>query len=94
MQDASRRQLLQPGRVRTLDFQSQKLTSRLLGPGSRIVAVVGVPKVPHIQINYGTGRDVSSESIADAGEPLRIRWQAGSYFELGVRGAAELARHQ
>lgn len=93
MQDPTHRQLLQPGRARTLEFQSQKLTSRLLAPGSRIIAVVGVPKIPHIQINYGTGRDVSSESIADAGEPLRIRWQAGSYFELGVREAAESVQH-
>ncbi len=94
MQDASRRQLLQPGRPRTLEFQSQKLTSRLLAPGSRIVAVVGVPKSPYIQINYGTGHDVSAESIADAGRPLRIRWQTGSYFELGVREAAETMRIQ
>jgi uncharacterized protein len=65
------------------------LTSRLLSPGSRIVAVVGVPKVPDIQVNYGTGRDVSSESIADAGEPLRIRWSADSYLELGIRGKLE-----
>jgi len=92
MQDATRRRLLQPGRPRTLEFQSQTLTSRLLAPGSRIVAVVGIPKLPDIQINYGTGRDVSTESIADAGDPLQIRWQAGSYFELGVRGEPDRAR--
>ena len=89
MQDATHRRLLQPGRSRTLEFQSQKLTSRLLAAGSRIVAVVAVPKVQQIQINYGTGRDVSVESIADAGEPLRIRWQGESYFELGVQGDSE-----
>jgi hypothetical protein len=86
MQDRTHRHLLGPGRPHTLEFQSQTLTARLLPPGSRIVAVVGVPKVPYIQINYGTGRDVSSESIADAGEPLQIRWLAGSYLELGIRG--------
>ncbi|WP_426663410.1 CocE/NonD family hydrolase [Rhodanobacter aciditrophus] len=91
MQDRTRRHLLKPGQPRTLRFQSQMLTARLLTPGSRIVAVVGVPKVPSIQINYGTGHDVSSESIADAGEPLRIRWSTGSYLELGMRGSLAFA---
>jgi putative CocE/NonD family hydrolase len=91
MQDRTHRHLLQPGRPHTLEFQSQTLTARLLTSGSRIVAVVGVPKVPYVQINYGTGRDVSSESIADAGEPLRIRWSSDSYLELGIRGKLEFA---
>ncbi|GLQ45940.1 hypothetical protein GCM10007862_09910 [Dyella lipolytica] len=92
MQDRTHRQLLQPGQPRVLEFQSQTLTSRLLTQGSRIVAVIGVPKVPDIQINYGTGGDVSSESIADAGAPLRIRWSADSYVELGIRGAPDFAQ--
>ena len=89
MQDRTQRHLLQPGRPCTLKFQSQTLTARLLTPGSRIVAVVGVPKVPSVQINYGTGRDVSSESIADAGEPLRIHWLPDNYLELGTDGTLE-----
>ncbi|HUA78761.1 MAG TPA: CocE/NonD family hydrolase [Dyella sp.] len=93
MQDRTHRQLLTPGKPYALHFQSQTVTSRRLMPGSRIVAVVGVPNVPQIQINYGTGRDVSAESIADAGEPLRIRWSPGSYLELGTRGNAEFAQH-
>ena len=76
---------LQPGKARTLAFTSQMLTARRLAAGSRIVAVVGVPKQPRSQINYGTGGDVSAESIADAKEPLRIRWAVGSYLEIGVR---------
>jgi len=47
--------------------------------------VVGVPKSQSIQINYGTGRNVSDESIVDAGKPLVVRWSAGSYLEIGVR---------
>jgi len=85
MQDRTRRHLLRPGRTQVLSFQSQTLTARLLAPGSRIVAVVGVPKRPYVQINYGTGGAVSDESIADAGRPLRIRLMPQSYFELGVR---------
>jgi putative CocE/NonD family hydrolase len=85
MVDRSHRRLLTPERPTSLGFQSQTLTARLLAPGSRIVAVIGVPKRPGLQINYGTGRDVSDESIVDAKTPLRIRWFAGSYLELGAR---------
>jgi hypothetical protein len=91
MKDRSHRQLLQPGRTTTLDFTSQTLTSRMLMPGSRIVAVIGVPKVPGIQINYGTGRDVSTESVKDANVPLRIQWLPTSYLELGMRGKMDFA---
>lgn len=85
MADRSRRQLLRPGRSQTLAFTSQTLTARLLAPGSRILAVIAIPKRPDTQINYGTGRAVSDESIADAGKPIEIRWRLGSYFDLGIR---------
>jgi putative CocE/NonD family hydrolase len=83
--DRSRRHLLQPGRIQTLAFESDRMTSRLVSAGSRIVAVVGVLKQPDYQINYGTGKEVSEESIADAGEPLNVRWRNDSYVELKVR---------
>jgi hypothetical protein len=49
------------------------------------VIVLSIVKNPLQQINYGTGGDVSDESVADAGEPLSIRWLAGSFVELPVR---------
>jgi uncharacterized protein len=33
-------------------------------------------------VNYGTGKDVSDESVADAGEPLTIDILSGSYIEI------------
>jgi putative CocE/NonD family hydrolase len=83
MADRSHRHLLTPGQPTLLDFESQMLTARQLAAGSRIVAVVAVPKQPEIQINYGTGRDVSDESIADAKEPLLLTFGPSSYLELG-----------
>ena len=85
MADRTRRQLLRPGVRQTLAFESWMVMGHRLAAGSRIVALVGVPKQPEFQINYGTGGDVSRESIADAGEPLRISFQRGSYLELGTR---------
>jgi putative CocE/NonD family hydrolase len=85
MADRSHRALLQPGIPQTLIFESQTVTARLLAAGSRIIAIVAVPKTTDIQINYGTGRDVSDESIADAKMPLRIRFLQDSYLDIGVR---------
>lgn len=83
--DPAIRQLLAPGRRDTLDFRAQRLVSRQFQPGSRIVLVIGPIKGPQQQINYGSGKDVNDETIADAGEPLEIRWLGGSYIELPVR---------
>jgi predicted acyl esterase len=85
MADRSHRALLQPGIPQTLIFESQTVTARLLAAGSRIIAIVAVPKTTDIQINYGTGRDVSDESTADAKMPLRIRFLQDSYLDIGVR---------
>lgn len=83
--DRSRRQLLHPGRRQAISFQSERLTSRIVQPGSRLVMVLGIVKSPAMQINYGSGREVSDESIADAKVPLRIHWYASSYLEIPVR---------
>jgi len=80
--DPSRRTLLVPGRRQRIDFESGRLTSRLVAAGSRVVVAVSVIKQPGEQINYGTGKDVSDETIADAGAPLQLRWLAGTFFEL------------
>jgi len=84
LRDRSRRHLLTPGRSEVLAFDSDRVTSRRVGKGSRIVAVIGVVKQRDVQINYGSGKDVSDESIADAGEPMRIRWANDSYLDLRV----------
>jgi putative CocE/NonD family hydrolase len=83
--DLTTRHLLTPGARETIDFKSIRLVSRQLEPGSRIVAVIGPIKQPGQQINFGTGKDVSDETIADAGDPLEIRWFAGSFIDVPIR---------
>lgn len=85
IKDPSHRQLLVPGKPQQIDFQNHRLTSRLLQPGSRLVAVIGVVKQADHQINYGSGKDVSDETIRDAGEPMTIRWLNSSYLDIPVR---------
>jgi hypothetical protein len=58
--------------------------ARRTAPGSRLVLLLGVKRRPDEQINYGTGRDVSQESRADAHRPLQLRWYSGSYLEIPV----------
>lgn len=79
-----RRQLLTPDRRERLDFQSIRLMSRQLQAGSRIVLVLSIVKEPGREINYGSGKDVSEETIQDAGSPLKINWYNDTYVELPV----------
>jgi predicted acyl esterase len=83
--DLTSRRLLTPGARERLDLTSIRLASHLCRAGSRIVVVLGVLRSPGQQINYGTGKDVNDETIADAGEPLTIRWSNRSWLELPVR---------
>jgi len=54
------------------------MTSRRLSKGSRLVILLDVNKNSFAQLNYGTGKDVSDESIADATTPLQVRWRNDS----------------
>jgi putative CocE/NonD family hydrolase len=80
--DMGKRHLLTPGKVTSIPFDRTQLMSRQLSKGSRLVLLLTVNKNPWAQVNYGTGKDVSDESIADAKEPLEVRWQNDSYVNV------------
>jgi uncharacterized protein len=82
--DPTQRHLLTPNVRQHLKFKSWRLMSRQFQPGSRLVIVLGVIKEPGRQINYGTGKDVSDETIADAKQPLRIQWFGDSFIDVPV----------
>ena len=82
--DRAHRHLLQAGVEQSLDVVVQRVLGRRIQAGSRIVITIAVNKRPDRQINYGTGGDVSTESLDDGHIPLRIRWGAGTYFDLPV----------
>jgi uncharacterized protein len=83
--DRVHRHLLRSGERQTLAFQAERLTSRQLAAGSRLVLVVGLNKRPDMQINYGTDADVSDGTLDDAKIPVNIRWYSGSFIELPIR---------
>ncbi len=82
--DPSRRQLLAPGEVERIPVRETRMVSRRFSRGSRLVCVLNVNKHPFEEINYGTGKDVHDETIADAGAPLRVRWLNESYLKVPV----------
>jgi len=82
--DHSVRKLLQPGQVTDIPFTNTYMTSRKISAGSRIVIVLSINKSPDNQINYGSGKDVSKETISDAGVPLQIKWYNDSYIDIPV----------
>ncbi len=82
--DMSRRELLVPGKLETIPFYRSRRFSKQLQKGSRLLLVLNIDKNPFAQINYGTGKDVSFETVKDAGDPLEIRWSTESFIELGV----------
>jgi uncharacterized protein len=83
--DRVKRHLLRAGKRQQLPFRSERLMGRKLAAGSRVVLVLGINKRADQQLNYGTGDDVSEESIEDADVPLKIRWYNSSYIDVPVR---------
>jgi putative CocE/NonD family hydrolase len=83
-QDRVHRQLLKAGERQKLAFKSERMTSRQLQAGSRIAMVLSIGKRPDREINYGTGGDVSEESLADGKIPIKIRWYSDSYIDIPI----------
>lgn len=80
----TRRQLLVSGQKTAIPFTNTYITCRQLQTGSRILAIVNINKSPFEQINYGTGKDVSTERLQDARQPLQIKWHNDSYLKIPV----------
>jgi predicted acyl esterase len=83
--DRVHRHLLRAGERQQLTVKSERLMSRKLQAGSRVVMELGVIKRPDREINYGGGGAVSEESVDDAKIPVKIRWYSNSYIEIPVR---------
>lgn len=80
--DMSVRTLLTPGKASVIPFDRAFLFSRRIAKGSRLLLALDVNVNPFAQVNYGTGKDVSTEDIHDAGSPLDIQWLTSSYVAI------------
>ncbi|HAQ64661.1 MAG TPA: peptidase S15 [Bacteroidales bacterium] len=82
--DITHRQLLTPNTKVTIPFSNTHLISKQLSKGSRILIHLNVNKNPFSELNYGTGKTVTEETINDAKEPLRIKWYNDSFVKIPV----------
>ncbi|HVH12991.1 MAG TPA: CocE/NonD family hydrolase, partial [Longimicrobium sp.] len=82
--DRTQRRLLTPGRVESIPFGDTRMIAKRIEAGSRLVLVVNVNKSPQNPVNYGSGREVSDETIADAGAPMQLEWHATSFVRIPV----------
>lgn len=80
--DMSKRQLLIPNQKTIVPIINARMTAKLIKKGSRLAIVLNVNKNVNAQVNMGSGKDVSSETIADAGEPLTIKWFNDSFINI------------
>lgn len=62
-----------------------RMISKRIKKGSRIVVYLNINKNPFSQLNYGSGKEVSDESIADAKTPLKVKWYNQSFIRIPVR---------
>lgn len=82
--DETTRNLLTPNELFTFPFSNTRLISKKLQKGSRLLVIIDVNSNPFAQLNYGTGKDVSEETIKDASEPLEIKWFTDSYIKIPI----------
>lgn len=78
------REQIIPNKFTNITFENTRIISKKLSKGSRIVIIINGNKNPYSQINYGTGKDVSSESIKDASEPLLLELSSKSLINIPI----------
>ncbi|MFH6935636.1 CocE/NonD family hydrolase [Flavobacterium sp. FlaQc-30] len=82
--DITKRNLLKPNEIESIPFSNTHLVSKQLSKGSRLLVVINVNKNPFSQLNYGTGKEVSNETIQDAKEPLKVKWYNDSFVKIPI----------
>jgi uncharacterized protein len=80
----SKRQLLQSNKIEKIAINNSFFMSKKVSAGSKLVVIVNVNKNPEWQLNYGTGKDVSDETIEDAKVPLQVKWYNNSVIKVPV----------
>ncbi len=82
--NSEERELVIPNKLTHIRFDNTHIICKKIPKGSRLVAIINGNKNASAQINYGTGKDVSSESIVDAQVPLTLKIMAGSKIFIPV----------
>jgi len=82
--DITERNLLKSNEVEAITFFNTHLVSKKLNKGSRLLVHVNVNKNPFSELNYGTEKAVSKETIKDGTELLKVKWYNDSFVEIPI----------
>lgn len=82
--DITQRKLLKPNVIATISFSNTHLVSKQLSKDSRLLIHLNINKNPFSELNYGTGKTVTEETIKDTKEPLKVKWYNDSYVKIPV----------
>ena len=82
--DNTKRNLLKPNEIESIPFSNTHLVSKQLSKGSRLVVVINVNKNRFSELNYGTGKTITEETIKDAKEPLKVKWYNDSFVKIPI----------
>lgn len=82
--DNEERHLLVPGKKEKLVISNNEFVSKKIEKGSKLVLLLGVSKTPYWEVNYGTGKQVSDESVNDAKDPVEIKFYNDSFIEIPI----------
>ena len=81
---SEKRELLRENKETSIKVTNNEFVSKKMEKGSQLVLILGAIKNPLMQINYGTGKDVSEETIKDAAAPLEIKFYNNSFIEIPI----------
>ncbi|KFF06736.1 CocE/NonD family hydrolase [Flavobacterium reichenbachii] len=82
--DITTRRLLKPEKIESIPFSNSHLVSRQLNKGSRLLITLNVNKNPFSELNQGSGKIVTEETIKDASVPLKIKWYNDSFVKIPI----------
>lgn len=82
--DITKRTLLRPNKIEVIPFSNTHLVSKKINKGSRLLIYINVNKNPFSELNYGTGKTVSEETIEDAKEALKVKWYTDSFVKIPI----------
>ncbi|BDD05564.1 CocE/NonD family hydrolase [Aureibacter tunicatorum] len=77
-----KRELLIPHKETIIAFDNTRIVSKKIAKGSQLIIIINGNKNSYSQINYGTGKDISTESIQDTNTPLILKLSTESKINI------------
>lgn len=82
LENPGQRKLLKAGEWTEFEIPGSFYTCRKLEKGSKLIWLIGINSSPEWEVNYGSGKAVSTETMKDAGEPILLEIKNTSTVEF------------